>query len=267
MEQRQETQREEVSEPKPSILQRARSSLIAVTAFMIATGQWNDTKDLLTSLYEDALANFTHSIEYDLLSRIHVGNSLDYVKFLVGEPYAIKRSKLNPKFQFHYYNQDKFGLTLISQDGRLVGYSVYTKMDGFAPSIPFAEELGSANLAKLNEEVHQFNFDTTNLVYYTEAQELGKQQMFLSLVRGYVEYGAIADTGLVEENYREQVAETIVQLDRAETFATDEQPSQQPLQKLRKLVYPNYFSISELEPGIVAESILTRYEHKMLTQS
>ena len=115
---------------------------------MITAGQFNDTKDLASSIYEATLTHFTHSIEYDLIEKIHVGNSMEYVKSLVGEPHVLKRSSLNLELQFHYYSKAKYHLTLISKDDRLVGYSVFPLKDGFAPKIPFSEELGYKNVSK-----------------------------------------------------------------------------------------------------------------------
>ena len=67
---------------------------------------------------------------------------MDYIKSLVGEPHVLKRSKLKNKLRFHYYSEAKYTLTLISEDDRLVGYSIFTLEDGFSPKIPFSEELG-----------------------------------------------------------------------------------------------------------------------------
>ncbi len=258
---------EEHAAPPPSFWKKLQTSIMMVAAIMITAGQFNDTKDIFLSLYETTLTNFTHSIEYDLIEKVHVGSSMDYVKSLVGEPHVLKRSKLNDKLQFHYYSKAKYTLTLISSDDRLVGYSVFTLKDGFSPKIPFSEDLGEKSLAQAHKETGVYSYDIGNLLYYIESQDLGKQQMFLTLVRGYVEYGAIAQENQVDDNYKKQLAKSIENLDEKATFAENEQALVAPLKKVRQAVFPNFYAITELEPVIIAEALLTRYEFQLFTKS
>jgi len=258
---------EEHAPPPPSFWKKIQTSIIMIAAMMMSAGQWNDTKDLASSLYDATLTNFTHSIEYNLIEKIHVGNSMNYVKSLVGEPHVLKRSKLNNKLQFHYYSKAKYTLTLISSDERLVGYSVFTLEDGFSPKIPFSEDLGLKSLSDASEEADTYSYDIGNLLYYIESQNLGKQQMFLTLVRGYVEYGAIPQVNNITDSYKKELSTIIGNLAEKETFSENEQALVAPLNNLRKVVYPNYYAITELAPAIVAESLLTRYEFQLFTKS
>ncbi|MBL4942353.1 MAG: hypothetical protein JKY81_11910 [Colwellia sp.] len=258
---------EEHKTPAPSFWKKVQTTIMMIAAIMISAGQFNDTKDIFLSVYEATLTHFTHSIEYELIEKVNVGSSMDYVKSIVGEPHVLKRSKLNNKLQFHYYSKAKYTLTLISADDRLVGYSVFTLEDGFSPKIPFAEQLGEKSLAQAHKETGAYSYDIGNLLYYIESQDLGKEQMFLTLIRGYVEYGAIAQEEEVNENYRKQLAKTIENLDEKATFAENEQALVAPLKKVRQAVFPNFYAITELEPVIIAEALLTRYEFQLFTKS
>jgi len=258
---------EEHNTPPPSFWKKVQTSIMMVAAIMISAGQFNDTKDIFLSVYEATLTNFTHSIEYDLIEKINVGSSMEYVKSIVGEPHVLKRSKVNNKLQFLYYSKAKYTLTLISEDERLVGYSVFTLVDGFSPKIPFSEDLGEKSLASAHKETGAYSYDIGNLLYYIESQDLGKEQMFLTLVRGYVEYGAIAQDEKVSENYRKQLNKVIENLEDKSTFAENDEALVVPLKKVRQTVFPNFYAVTELEPVIIAEALLTRYEFQLFTKS
>lgn len=251
----------------PSVWKKLQTSIMMIGIVMITAGQFNDTKDLASSIYEATLTHFTHSIEYDLIDKIHVGSSMAYIKSLVGEPHVLKRSSLNLELQFHYYSKAKYHLTLISKDERLVGYSVYTLKNGFAPNIPFAEELGTETLAQAHKKMGTYSYDIGNLLYFIESQDLGKQQMFLTLMRGYVEYAVTAQESPYLSNNQNKIAKLLENLDNKATFSEDEQALTAPLDNIRQTIYPNFYAITELEPIVIAEALLTRYEFQMFTKS
>jgi hypothetical protein len=258
---------QEAEVEKTSTWKKIQNTVMMIAALMISAGQWSDTKEIVTSSYESIIENFTHSIQYELLEKIHIGNSIDYVKSLVGEPNVIKRSTINTDVRFQYYNEGKFNLTLISSDGRLVGYSVFVQEDDFSPVIPFSEELGSQSIANAHKTQGVYAFDIGNLLYYLESQDLGKQQMFLTIMRGYVEYGAsptIERSGL---DYKKTLAALIENLDQQATFSENDDELPTLLNDVRKAVYPNFYAITELEPAIITEALLTRYEYQMFTKS
>jgi hypothetical protein len=246
---------------------KIQTSIMMIAACMISAGQFNDTKDVLVSAYEATLTHFTHQIEYSIIDKIHVGNSMGYVKSIVGEPHVLKRSKLNEKLQFHYYTRAKYSLTLISDDNRLVGYSIFTLKDGFSPKIPFSEDLGEKTLANSLSKESSYSYDTGNLLYYIESQNLGKKHMFLTLVRGYVEYGSIAQPDNVTRSYRKDLAKVIEELDGIATFADNNDALVIPLKKVRETAYTNFYAITELKSTIIAEALLTRYEFQLFTKS
>ena len=252
---------------KPSFWKKLQTDIFMFAAIMISAGQWNDTKEVFTSLYEDTLANFTHSFQYNLIDQINVGNSLAYIKSFVGEPKFLKRSLLDKDVSYLYYTEEKFDLVLLAKDDRIVGYSIVAKQEGFYPKIPFSEELGTSSLETSHPKLQKYSFDSSNLIYYIETQELGKEQMFLTLVRGYVEYGIRTDPSSMPDSYHDDTLELINTLDRAETYGEKEEKIEQAVKAIRQYLYPNYFAITELETRFIADALLTRYEYKMFTQS
>ena len=259
-------------QPPPSFWKKMQTGIMMVAALMISAGQFNDTKEIFTSSYEGILANFTNTIEYELIDKIHVGSSIEHIKSLVGEPHAIKRSKLNDSLRFFYYSKGKYNLTLIASEERLVGYSIYTQEDEFAPQLPFSEShddspLGSKNLMESHKKMGVYSFDIGNLVYYIESQNLGKKQMFLTLIRGYVEYGAVPNVEVASLDNKVTLKKKIAILDEKATFSENEEELDLVLNQVRKLVYPNFYAVTELEPAIISEALLTRYEYQMFTNS
>ena len=85
-----------------SAWKKFQSIILTIAALMISAGQWSDTKEIATSSYESIVENFTHSLQYEMLEKIHIGNSIDYVKSIVGEPNVIKRSKIDSNVLFQY---------------------------------------------------------------------------------------------------------------------------------------------------------------------
>ncbi len=257
---------EEVAK-KVSYWRKFQSGAFVSAALLVSAGQWNDSKELALSLYSSFVENFTHTLQYELIEKINVGNSVQYISSVIGEPNMIKRSKLDPEVQFFYYNKEKFSLTIMLGKERVNGYSVMSKVDDFEPKIPFAETLGQVTLASANSGDYSYNFDTGNLIYYTESQDLGKEKMYLSLVRGYIEYAANLATEDDDAQYRNKIHGQLDKLMQQETFGENEQSLTSTISGIRGLVRPNYYAISELSNSIMAESLLTRFEFQALTKS
>ncbi|GAA0859401.1 ETEC_3214 domain-containing protein [Aliiglaciecola litoralis] len=264
---------QEVSENKPKNINKLttwakiQNAVVLTAAVMISAGQWGDTKDLALSAYTAVIENFTHKLQYDLIEKINVGSGLSYIKTDLGEPNVIKRSKINSDIEFHYYNQEKFTLTIMTSNGRVDGYSLLTRVDDFSPQIPFSETLGESTIAASSPNDFRYNFDTGNLVYYVEAQNLGKEKMYLSLIRGFIEYAAVPSSIMDEANYVNAVNDKIQALESQAVFSENTTQMLTALEALRKQVVPNYYAITELDNDIIAESLLTRFEYQTFTKS
>jgi hypothetical protein len=251
---------------KPTKWTKIQRVVFITAGLMISAGQWADTKELVTSAYSGFVENFTHTLQYELIDELNVGNSMAFVIATVGEPNVIKRSSVDRTVQYYYYNKEKFTLTLITSDERLNGYSILTRIDDFIPQVPFAEDLGSKAIVETNNSEFSYSFDTGNLIYYIESQNLGKDKMYLSLTRGYIEYAAQPITTSEMPSYRNNVHASLESLMQQETFAGDEDNTTEAVNNVRTLVMPNYYAIADTDSKIVAESLLTRFEYAMLTK-
>lgn len=257
---------EALANARPPFWKRVQTTVVMIAALMISAGQWNDTMEVASNLYYVTMANFTNALEYEKIESINVGNSQGYVTELLGEAHVIKPSQLDPAIQFHYYSEEKFALTLLFNGERVAGYSVFTKVDGFTPPVPFSSELGQRSLASQNEYFNEFHFDSHNLVYFLEHQSNDQQRAFLNLIQGYVEYGAKLSPQ-ADEQFNQSLTKLLQQLDEKLTFPESEQQQADMVAPIRKLIYPNYFAVAELPAAIVAESLLSRFEYKMYTKS
>jgi|GEM_PF-1900924 len=239
--------------------------VMMLAAILISAGQWNDSMDFFDRLYSSAMANFTHTLEYETISNIHVGNNLSYILNFTGTPQIVKSSQLNPNVTFHYFLKDKYDLTLISQGDRVVGYSILSKVVDFQPEVPFSGILGSKTLQQEFGDIYSHFYDSMNLAYYLELQRTSVQQMFLNVMQGYIEYGALPQNqGLDGEQEINGLIDKIVQ---AETFSDLNEDTFKAVEKTRSQIYPNFFSVTELTPTIITESLLTRHEYQMYNNS
>jgi hypothetical protein len=250
-----------------SFWRRIQTSIMMIAALMISAGQWNSTKQIVVSTYQSIIANFTHTIEYDRIKQINVGNSLEFVKSKVGEPYVIKRSKIEPDVQYHYYSEVKYDLTLVSRDGQVAGYIVISKEDDFSPQIPFAETLGSLTLVQTNPDPKIYLVDDSNLLYFIDSKTLSKQEMFLTQIRGHVEYGANLASNSSSLAYTDEVNSAITVLIEKQTFSEDDTEILEKLSVIRSKIFPNFFAMTYLDSNFIAEALLTRYEYQFFTES
>ncbi len=137
---------------------KLQSIALTIVAIMLSLGQWNDTKDALSSAYEGFVTHWTNQIEYRQISQLHVGQTQEYVKSIIGIPQASKVSKIDSKITFYYYSNKKYQLTLAIKSHRLSGYSVVAiNTDFFAP-IPFINKtLFEGSLGVLLESSNKCN--------------------------------------------------------------------------------------------------------------
>ncbi|MBY5992889.1 ETEC_3214 domain-containing protein [Ferrimonas balearica] len=242
----------------PPRWRKLRSGLLYAVGLMIAFGNWNDTKELSTSLYETAIAHFTHQVELDQLDQLDVGNYLEYAENLFGIPQVVKASRLTPELQYRYYKQDKFLLILQVEQERIAGYLLqslplanrFSAAGPFTPPIPFtAMELDEAPLASLPFRDEGFSLDHHNLVYFLERHPLAADGLHLNLYLGITEYGEPIP-GL---------SQALGTLDQTLVFEQGDD-RHQALEAVRQRYAPNLYGLSELDNSHMAEALLTRYE-------
>ncbi|RTR36914.1 hypothetical protein EKG38_21685 [Shewanella canadensis] len=234
---------------------KLQSASFLVVALMLSLGQWNDTKEALNSGYELFVAHWTNDIEYKRLSKLHVGQTYDYITSILGAPHASKKSKSDLYLTYYYYGDAKYQLMLAVKDQRLSGYGIIGLIPDFNVPIPFTDiKLAESSIASSYAVVDSYYSDSNNLEYYAESHELGKNVMFYNLLIGSVNYGAYTD------RETEVVKALNTALDRGEEDVL-------ALLTVSRTLSPNYFAISELEPGLMVSGLLTHFEHKTLLAS
>lgn len=237
---------------KVSFWSKLQSVALTVVAIMLSLGQWNDTKDAVSSAYEAVIANWTNDIEYKHLSTLHVGQTQAYITSVFGDPHVSKKSKSDTDIVYFYYSNKKYQLTLAIKDKRLSGYAVVGLNPDFQVSIPYTSQtLLSTSLEHFFSQTDSYFSDANNLEYYAEAHDLGKKVMFYNLILGAVNYGGFSPAD------RDAVKTLNADLDRGvEDMST-------ALATSRKLT-PNYFAVTELAPKVMVEGLLTHFEYKTL---
>jgi len=243
---------ESIKPIKANFWGKLQSISLTIVAIMFSFGQWHDTKNAIGSAYDAFVTHWTHDIEYQQISAVHVGQTQDYVIGLLGNPHVSKKSKLDPELAYFYYGYKKYQLMLAIKDQRLSGYAVVALNSDFHVPIAHTEHALLTMPLEQYFPKHEYYFsDANNIEYYAESYDLGKRVMFYNLVLGAVNYDSFTTSALAS------VKSLNTQLDRAveEVSAT--------LAENRKLS-PNYFAITELEPRIMVEGLLTYFEYKTL---
>ncbi|QQX80321.1 hypothetical protein JK628_00080 [Shewanella sp. KX20019] len=237
---------------KVSFWSKLQSVALTVVAVMLSLGQWNDTKDALSSVYEAFVANWTHDIEYKQISTLHVGQTQAYVTSVFGNPHVSKKSQSDSDIVYFYYGNKKYQLTLAIKDQRLSGYAIVGLEADFQVSVPYtAQTLLSTPLDSYFAETETYFSDANNIEYYAESHDLGKKVMFYNLILGSVNYGNFSDSDSSAVN------QLNADLDRGIEDVSS------ALAASRNL-YPNYFAVTELAPKVMVEGLLTHFEYKTL---
>jgi hypothetical protein len=231
-----------------SFLKKFRNFAVTLMLLMISIGQWNDTKDVLLSAYEEIVSRWTNTLEYDKLSQLRVGYSSDYVERLLGLPQVTKHSTLSENTTFSYYSTSKYILTTAVTNNRLSGFSVIAlKNDFYAPIVYFDKKLNESVLESYIPSQGKFETGFGNIEYFIENYELSRNLMFYNFSLGVVNYGLLA------VRLRDEIRLINRQLNTGEEL---------PLSDLsvQNKISPNYYSVSEFSSDVMFESILSHYE-------
>lgn len=241
--------------PALSKLKELLTGASPILLIIITLGQWHDAKDILKKVYQTVISQFTHQVEYQQLQKIHVGITKQYLQKNIGLAKVVKRSKIAPEILFEYYFHPKFLLTTLSQENRLVGYSIVSLLDSFSLPIPYSQyDMREHNIETVTTEIGtEYISNLANINFFLQQENLGKNGLFMNRILGKVEYLSANTkfTGL------------LTTLEQAEITQDNEQ-SLESLSQLRQYIKPNYVAISETPFGVVAESLLTKYEYHQL---
>ncbi|RDV24759.1 hypothetical protein DXV75_11810 [Alteromonas aestuariivivens] len=206
------------------------------------------------------MAKFTHKQQYEDLTLLSIGRTTDFVEGIFGPPQVIKPSTSNPEVVFQYYHTGKALLTIFNHNQRVAGFVVIPLVRDFYPSIHYINRtLGQQTVAELIPAQQDFYSDTNNLLYYAEANTLGKEYLFIQLAVGFVEYGM---NELVWQGARVPATDVIKSLQRINQHYLSENTDalMLELEKFRSSTPPNFFALTELDGRLVADSLLTRVE-------
>lgn len=231
-----------------TFLDKLRNFALTLMLLMISLGQWNDTKDVILSAYEEVISRWTNTLEYSKISSLRIGYSSAYVESLLGDPQVVKVSKLSEETKFSYYSSPKYLLTTAMKNDRLSGFSILSLKNNFhAPIIYLDKDLNKGFLDSYLPTQDNFVTDMGNLDYFIETYELNHSAMFYDLALGVVNVGNITN------ELKTEIRNVNDNLNKGEDM---------PLNQLSisGKITPNYYSVSELPVDVMFESMLSRFE-------
>lgn len=234
---------------------RIRDVIIGLGFVMITFGQFADTKELLTYAYHSFITHFTDRVELNNLAEVSVGSNPRYLEDVFGIARLIKPSQTDPDLEYRYYHAPKYLLGVAVVSGRVKGYMVTSLRDSFYPSVRFYNRaLSEFSLAEYSRFNGRFTTDSTNLMYYLEGQQLGRQGLFLNQFMGYIDYAA-------QFSDRELVLTNISALND-ELLMSEEDAVNERIQTLRRNLRPNFFVVGDFAIETAADMVLTRFEYQ-----
>ena len=231
-------------------LNKFKSSFIAVAAAIMALGQFSEAVTLIEDGIDSLRSRFTTTVEYDLLSSLHVSNTEAYVINLVGDPQVSR--KINQDVVANYYYDKKFLLTVFIEDSRVSAYTYVPLISDFTPTIAEYSD-GSWDLlvnsySEFPANPKQYLIDHSKTIsYYLENLDSGNAGLF---VNNYL--GNIAVTA-------EPTSQLLVELYDAEVNGSDEDVLSAQT-RLRKQEKPNLYGRGNLPIELIQKSILTGAE-------
>jgi hypothetical protein len=200
----------------------------------------------------------THSIEYQKIDQIDVGISKAFALSLFGNPKVIKNPDKGEVLEYNYYFNKKFLLGLIFDQDRMVGYWVISLIPSFMPSIPFSEySLLDKPIEKLSLSADRYVYDTHNVTFYLESEQLPQKDMLLKRYLAWINYGAAKDE---EGNSNQSAILKIAQLGGLKAEETESDV----LMQFRHKVSPNLFALGDVRIEQIADSLLTYAEYEYL---
>ncbi len=223
---------------------------IAVAATIMALGQFSEAVTLIEDGVTSLRSRFTNSVEYERLSRVHVGNTESYIDNLLGNPQVSKA--INDNIVAKYYFDEKFLLTVFIDDQRVTAYTAIPFVEDFRPTIVEEEDFSWVLLSSTyasfpaNPKLYMVDHSKT-ASYYIEILDTGRTGLFLQNYLGNVAFGASADNSLVVDLYNKEVTGTPEEILETQN-------------RLRKKLAPNLYGIGKLELELVQRSILTGAE-------
>ncbi|MBH0026451.1 MULTISPECIES: ETEC_3214 domain-containing protein [unclassified Pseudoalteromonas] len=244
------------TEENKSLLAKLKGYFILLMVTLMGLGNWADSKALIIEGYDGFVTHFTNQIEEKKITALDIGNYLPYAEKKIGIPQVIKTSSLNADYEYRYYKNTKYLLTLINKNTRIVGIAVHSlKYDKamvpeFTPLIPFNKKMLRVNsLSDVIKSSNEFYFDSHNIKYYMQSKQLNAQGMFLNLSVGFSNYAPLLD----------ETQKALFKLDELMLTQDDEKALAKTTEILANTA-ATFYAVSELSSEYISDSLLTKYE-------
>ncbi|WP_234494188.1 ETEC_3214 domain-containing protein [Vibrio maritimus] len=231
-------------------LSKAKSVAFSVAAIIVSIGTWSDTEAVIISNYQRVEATFTNTNEYNLIDKINVGHSFEYLSSLTGVSQAVKSSKIDEEVRFYYYNFRKFLLSVAVKQGRVASYSIQALVPDFNVNIPFSNaQLDQQSLSRVISVPDESYFESGNSNFYLDSISLGRDAMYNTLMVGSFQY----------ITFDSDMDKKISKLDDA--FVLGDEKREQELKSAIRSRSANTFVIGELTEPLLIEMLLSKFEY------
>ena len=230
--------------------QRFKTVMFGILALMIALGEYTEAISLVNDAVAYIQRQYTNELEYELLEKLHVGNTVSYVESFVGSPQGAR--VIDQQTTANYFDMDKCLLTIFYKQQRVTGYTVLALVEGFAPdTFKVGASAGALGTFKLGD-VAAINTDyvvdhSKAASYFVEQFDSGYSGLLTKGFLGNVGYGVNAQTDAIVGLYEQQV------------YGTDADIAP-VLKALRNKVQANFYGEGDLTLAMVEKSLMTPAE-------
>lgn len=229
----------------------AKGYLFAVAATIIALGQFSEAVTLIEQGLDWTRSRFTNAVEYELISKIHVGNTEDYVTELLGSP-QVSRA-IRPAVSANYYYDDKFLLTVYFEDSRTIAYTVAALRSDFQPAVATIDDqdwlLQDSKYESFPANPDTYMIDYSKITsYYLESLNSGRIGLFYNTYLGNIT--------LIHSNESNALLASFYQKEVTESDDVILQAQEQ----YRAQISPNFFGMGMLPLEDIQKGLLTAAE-------
>ena len=232
------------------LFSRFKGSFLTFLAIIIALGEYSEAVTVIGDSIETVRSEFTNDIEYETISKIHVGNTVPYMEELLGSP-QVSRA-VGKGLVANYYYDEKFLLTLFIHSERVTAFTVLPLLEGFKPEVA-ATSKGPWNLAEASFSSFPANPQTyvidhaKTASYYLESLDRGRAGLFVQSYLGKVSYSVQSESPLLVAFYNKDVHGSDKEVLESQT-------------QLREAEQPNFYGEGEIALDLIEKSILTGAE-------
>jgi len=229
---------------------RFRDYFIAIGVAVMTLGQFSEAVTLIEDGYGWISSKVTHSVEYDLLKNVHVGNTHDYIEALLGSA-QVSRS-VDDGVVANYYCNNKYLLTVFLQEERVVAYTYIPLIADFKPTI----SLNDGQDWLLQDQTFS-SFPASPATYVVDHSKT---------ISYYLENLDGGRSGIINQNYLGKVAlgnteqpQLLVDLNKQDISGSDVDVLELQT-KFRDSIRPNLYGSGTLTLALIQKSLLTSAE-------